>query len=281
MQALAPKSDLMANLLLSQGGLNRTDGKIAEALSSYQSAHRVFQQLNDTRGQAKALVQIADLYNDGKDFTSALRYLEQASSTYRGDDSFRLAILNNRSLTLAELDRPGEALVQLREAMRLAREIDSPALQAVIGRNIARAQLRMGRIADAEGTIAQVRRVDPRPGDEDTRALQSIAAQAAFQRGRKVQAAQLIDQSFKGVDLATTTVLQRDAHRSAYEIYSAVGRTDDALRHLQALKRIDDEIDPAGDIDRPCADGGAVQFRQSGTSNCADEGGRSATQHRV
>lgn len=240
-RALAPKSDLMANLLLSQGGLDRADGKIAEALNAYQSAHRVFQQLNDTRGQAKALVQIADLYNDGKDFTSALRYLEQASSTYRGDDSFRLAILNNRSLTLGELGRPAEALIQLREAMRLAHEIDSPALQAVIGRNMARAQLRMGRIADAEAMIAQVQQVDPRPGEEDTRALQSIAAQAAFQRGRKAQAVQLIDQSFQGVDPATTTVLQRDAHRSAYEIYSAVGRTDDALRHLQALKRIDDE----------------------------------------
>ncbi len=240
-RTLSPKSDLMANILLSQGGLNRADGEIADALNAYQSAHRVFQQLNDPRGQAKALVQIADLYNDAKDFTSALRYLEQASSTYRGDDMFRLAILNNRALTLAEMGRSADALTQLREALRLARRMDSAALQAVIGRNIARAQLRMGRIGEAEATIAEVRRADPRPGAEDIRALQSIAAQAAFQRGNAAEAARLIDRSFAGVDLATTTVLQRDAHRSAYEIYNAVGRTADALRHLEALKRIDDE----------------------------------------
>lgn len=240
-RALAPTSDLMANVLLSQGGLDRADGRISDALDAYQSAHRVFAHLNDGRGQAKALVQIADLYNDAKDFASALRYLEQASSTYRGDDSFRLAILNNRALTLTELSRTADALAQLHEALRLARRMNSPALQAVIGRNIARAQLSMGRVADAESMIAEVVRADPRPDVEDRRAMDSIAAHPVFQRGRSIEAARLIDRSFDGVDLKTTTVLQRDGHRSAYHIYSAVGRTADALRHLEALKRIDDD----------------------------------------
>ncbi|MDZ7282006.1 ATP-binding protein [Sphingomonas sanguinis] len=240
-RGLDPHSDLMGNILLTQGGLARADGGIAEALNAYQSAYRAFQRLNDTRGQAKALVQIADLYNDAKDFTSALHYLEQASGAYRGDDSLRLAILNNRSLTLGELSRPGDALIQLREAMRLARRMKSPALQAVIGRNMARAALQMGRIGEAEAMIATATRSDPHATADDVRALQSIAAQAAFQRGRLGEAAQLIDRSFAGVDLANTTVLQRDAHRSAYRIYAAAGRTADALRHLEALKRIDDE----------------------------------------
>ncbi|APX67478.1 hypothetical protein AV944_05675 [Sphingomonas sp. LK11] len=68
-----------------------------------------------------------------------------------------------------------------------------------------------------------------------------MAAQAAFQRGRAADAARLIDRSFESVDLTETPVAQRDAHQSAYRIYLAVGRTADALRHLQALKRIDDE----------------------------------------
>ncbi len=240
-RTLAPNSDLMGNILLAQGGLARSDGRIAEGLKAYQLAHRVFERLNDPKGQAKALIQIADLYNDAKDFTSALRYLEQASNNYRGDDAFRLAILNNRSLTLSELSRPADALAQRYEAMRLARKMKSPALQAVIGRNVARAQLEIGKVAQAEATIAEVARLDPQASAEDVRALRSIAAQAAFQRGRLDDAARLIDQSFAGVDLAQTTVLQRDAHESAYRIYQAVGRTADALRHLQALKRIDDE----------------------------------------
>ena len=238
---LAPQSDLLGNLLLSKGGLDRDGGNIAEALISYQVAHRVFERVGDTRGRARALVQIAGLYTDGKDLTSALRYLEQARTAYRGDDALRLAILNNRALTLAEMKRTDEALVQLREARRLAEKMHSAPLQTLIWRNIARAQLEAGRITEGRTAIARAQAVDPQAGREDTRALESIAAQAAFQSGDLADAGRLIDRSFAGVDVTRTPVSQRDAHRSAYRIYAALGRTADALRHLQALKRIDDE----------------------------------------
>ncbi|WP_322964200.1 ATP-binding protein [Sphingomonas fuzhouensis] len=234
---LAPQSDLYGNVLLSKGSLDTDSGNIAGALSAYQSAYRVFQHLNDARGQARALAQIANLYIDAKDFASALRYLEQARATYRGDDALRMVILNNRSVTLGELGRPEDALVQLREAGGLAQKLDSPALLSQVWRNIARGELRLNRIDAAQASIARARRADP----SDIRALTSVEAQAAFQRGRLTDAARLIDRSFEGVDVAHTPVSQRDAHQSAYDIYKAVGRTADALRHLQALKRIDDE----------------------------------------
>jgi signal transduction histidine kinase/CheY-like chemotaxis protein len=234
---LAPQSDLYGNVLLSKGSLDTDSGNIAGALNAYQSAYRVFQYLSDARGQARALAQIANLYIDGKDFASALRYLEQARATYRGDDALRMVVLNNRSVTLGELGRPEDALVQLREAGSLAQKLNSPALLSQVWRNIARAELRLNRIDAAEASIARARRADP----SDVRALSSVEAQAAFQRGRLAEAARLIDRSFQGVDLTRTTVSQRDAHQSAYHIYAAAGRTADALRHLEALKRIDDE----------------------------------------
>lgn len=238
---LAPRSELYGNILLSKGTLDRDRGDIAGALEAYQTAHRGFQGLNDARGQARALVQLADLYNDGKDFASALHYLELASTTYAADDSLRLVILNNRSLTLGELGRVQDALVQLRAARTLAQQINSPALLAQVWRNMARAELKIGRIAAAEAAIAKAGEIDPNAEEADRRALSSIAAQAAYQRGELQHAASLIDQSFAGLDVGRTSVSQRDAHQSAYEIYTAVGRTADALRHLQALKRIDDE----------------------------------------
>ncbi len=233
----APQSDLYGNLLLSAGGLDTDGGRIADALGTYQGAYRIFQHLNDMRGQARALVQIANLYLDAKDYVSALRYLEQARAIYRGDDSLRMVILNNRSVTLSELGRVDDALDQLRDAASLARKMKSPTLLAQVWRNMARSELRRGHVAAGEGAIARARRVDP----SDQNALDAIAAQAAFQRGRAADAARLIDRSFQSVDLTETPVAQRDAHQSAYRIYQAVGRTADALRHLQALKRIDDE----------------------------------------
>lgn len=233
----APRSELYGNLLLSLGGLATDDGKIAEALDTYHSAYRIFQHLSDARGQTRALVQIANLYLDAKDYVSALRYLEQARAVYRGDDSLRMVILNNRSVTLSELGRANDALDQLREAGSLARKMKSPTLLAQVWRNIARAELRRGSLTAGEAAIARARQADP----SDSRALDAIAAQAAFQRGRLTEAERLIDRSFQGVDVTKTSVSQRDAHESAYQIYRKAGRTADALRHLQALKRIDDE----------------------------------------
>ncbi|MET4895551.1 ATP-binding protein [Sphingomonadaceae bacterium jetA1] len=238
---LEPRSALYGNVLLSKGGLDAGRGDIAAALRSYQSAYRVFQALNDPRGQARALVQIADLYNNAKDYGSALRYLEQARTTYRGDDALRLAILNNRSLTLGELSRTGDALAQLHDARKLAEKMRSAGLQALVWRNIARADLRLNRIGAAEAAIEAAQTANPAADDDDRRALHSIAAQAALQRGRMADATRLIDQTFRGRDLSQTIVGQRDEHQTAYDIYRAVGRTADALRHLQALKRIDDE----------------------------------------
>ncbi|WP_230482999.1 ATP-binding protein [Sphingomonas sp. Leaf21] len=234
---LAPQSDLYGNVLLSKGSLDTEGGNIAAALDSYQAAYRVFQRLSDSRGQARALVQIANLYIDAKDFTSALRYLGQARTTYRGDDALRMVVLNNRSVTLDELGRTEDALVQLREVAALAQRMNSPALLSQVWRNIARSELRLGRVAAASASIERARRAD----SSDHRALTSIAAQAAFQRGDLTEAAGLIDQSFQGVDVDETATSQAEAHKRAYQIYAAVGRTGDALRHLEALKRIDDE----------------------------------------
>ncbi|WP_314374795.1 ATP-binding protein [Sphingomonas paucimobilis] len=240
-QKLAPGSELHGNVLLSKGSLDTDSGNIAGALTSYQFAYRVFQHREDPRGQARALVQIANLYIDGKDYASALRYLEQARATYLGDDSLRMVILNNRSITLGELGRVADSLVQLRDARKLAQKLNSPALLAQVWRNIARGELRLGRVDAANAAIVRARQADPEADPADRNALLSIAAQAAFQRGQYAAAARAIDESFAGVDLATTPVSQRDAHQTAYRIYAATGRTADALKHLQALKRIDDE----------------------------------------
>ncbi|OQW45177.1 MAG: hypothetical protein A4S16_13980 [Proteobacteria bacterium SG_bin6] len=71
--------------------------------------------------------------------------------------------------------------------------------------------------------------------------LNAFAAQAAYQSGDIKQAARLIGQSFAGVDLSQTDVTVISAHETAYRIYRAVGNERLALRHLEAMKRIDDK----------------------------------------
>ncbi len=51
----------------------------------------------------------------------------------------------------------------------------------------------------------------------------------------------MISSTFRGVDLTETSLSFRDAHETAYKTFSQLGRVDFALRHLEALKRLDDK----------------------------------------
>ncbi len=239
--AHAQRSKLQADIMLTQGGIAAAQLRVAEALVFYQQSHKIYRFLGDERGQAMALVIIAALYSDAKDYAGALRYLDQARQDYRVDDSLSMVILNNRAVTFGELGRYKDAEVQLRGALALARMLKSSGLQAQVYRNLARYQLRSANIPAATRSISLAARVLPNPDDTDRRSLLSVSAQAALQQGDVARAGQLIGESFAGVDLSRTTIVQREAHQTAFETYRALGESERALAHLVALKRLDDE----------------------------------------
>lgn len=239
--AHAQRSKLQADIMLTQGGIAAAQLRVAEALVFYQQSHKIYRFLEDERGQAMALVVIAALYSDAKDYAGALRYLDQARQDYRVDDSLSMVILNNRAVTFGELGRYKDAEVQLRGALALARMLKSSGLQAQVYRNLARYQLRSANIPAATRSISLAARVLPNPDDTDRRSLLSVSAQAALQQGDVARAGQLIGESFAGVDLSRTTIVQREAHQTAFETYRALGEAERALAHLVALKRLDDE----------------------------------------
>lgn len=80
-----PKSTVAGEVLLSSGGVFAAQADVAAALSEYQSAFRIFAAINDGRSEALALIYIANLYNDAKDYERALRYLDKAADDYNGD----------------------------------------------------------------------------------------------------------------------------------------------------------------------------------------------------
>ncbi|WCM29316.1 ATP-binding protein [Sphingomonas sp. QA11] len=232
---------LKGDILLSRGGLHTAKADVAAALADYQAAHAVFRDLGETRSRAVALLSIALLYQEAKDYANGLRYSSQAMEVYRGDPSLLLAIYNNRGVCLKELDRFAEAEKQFNEALALARTMKSPGREVQILRNIARAQLATGKLAAADQTIADVARVS-RAADMPTDSQDlGLAAQAALQHGDLGRATALIERSFAGVDLRTTTLAFREAHQTAYDLFKKTGRQAEALVHLEALKRLDDQ----------------------------------------
>ncbi|MET4665574.1 ATP-binding protein [Sphingomonas sp. PvP056] len=233
---------LNGDLLLSKGGLLQATASFADALKAYQLAHNIFRDIGETRSQAISLINISILYQEAEDYKNAIRYNGEALAVYKGDPGLLFSIYGSLGIDLNQLGRLAEAQVMYDKALKLAREMKSPMLEARTLRNIARGQLEAGKLALADRTIAEGLRVSR--GEDAAQARRhflELSAQSAVQHRQYRQAERLIQQSFDGVDVTTTTLDMRDAHQTAYRIYHQLNDEHQALIHLEALKRLDDE----------------------------------------
>ena len=238
----APGTKVEAEVLMSSGGVHAGRAEPAAAFADYEAAHNIFRKIGDARDQALVLLCISTLYSDANDFTAALRYLDQAVAANGGDNKFLMSIYNNRALNLQQLGRYAEADAGYRKALTLARQMNSSTLEARVLRNIARVRLKVGDVKGAESVIRTAQSlVQGKEAGAWREQLIGIEAQAAFQRRDYRRAATLIAQRFAGVDIAETTISSREVHQTAYDTYRALGDAPQALAHLAALKRLDDQ----------------------------------------
>jgi diguanylate cyclase (GGDEF)-like protein len=119
--------------------------------------------------------------------------------------------------------------------------MDSPLLEARIITNIASAEYLQGEFANADRTATAGLRRASGAAAEWRPYLWGVKAQVAYARGDLPTAARLIERTFAGVDLAHSTMFYRDFHDTARYIYQDLGKDREALAHLAALKRLDDE----------------------------------------
>jgi len=240
---IVPADPLHGDILLSRGWIEETKGAVAPALADFQHAFGLYRSAGEQRGEAKALQNIAGIYQDAGDNERSLRYYAQATEVYHGDPAFTIAAYNNVGETLRRLGRYQAAETQYARALGAAREKGSSLLQADILTNMASARLLRG---DAEGAAILAKRallltqrreaVDQRPF------VWGVLAQLAMRRGDVGEAANLIGRTFVGVDLEHSALAYRDFHKAAAEIYARRGRPDLALQHMRAWKRLDDSV---------------------------------------
>lgn len=239
---IAGHEKLLGDVLLTKGGIFSEKVQSVEALAAYQAAHRAFAAAGDTRGQAIALQNIANLYLDGGDYENADRYYSQSEAVNVDDPVLLLTLYNNRATGLLLSERFAEAVREYGRALQIARQQKSVIFQARILGNIAKAYLEQGDTAKAGASVQQALRITAQPAAAAWRPqIAGVAAQHALQAGNVPAARRWLDVAFAGVDLSRTNASFRDAHSTAYEVYSAGGDTALALAHLQALRRLTDE----------------------------------------
>lgn len=233
---------LRGDLLHSRGILHMQKDRAALALADFQRAYRVFQRIGDPRSQSIVLQTIGTLYSAANDNDRAERYYRQASEVYDGDPALSLSLHNRRGNVLLVLERYGEAEIEYRLALKAARTMGKPLLEARVLGNLARNQVEGGRFDAADRTLA---RGFALTRDNDALAFReqflATAARLAQGRGQLQRARQLISQAFEGVDTRTTSWTFHEAHLYAYQIFARTGDARRALEHLEALRRLEDE----------------------------------------
>ena len=240
---VAPADRLHGDILLSRGWIEETKGAVAPALADFQHAFGLYRAAGEQRGEAKALQNIANIYQDAGDNERSLRYHAQATEVYHGDPAFAIAAYNNVGETLRRLGRYRSAEAQYAHALAAAKETGSTLLQADILTNMASARLLRG---DADGAARLAKRAlkltEHREASDQRPFVWGVLAQLAMQRGDTAEAARLIGRTFAGVDLAHSPLPYRDFHKAAADIYAREGQPDLALQHMRAWKRLDDSV---------------------------------------
>lgn len=232
---------LYADILLSLGRTEKLLGRHGEALDIYQRAYGVYQRIGETRSESIVLQSMGSIYNDARQFERAVQYFLDATERYQ-DPSLDLAAYNNLANAYTEMGRYAEALNYYNRALAIAADMNAAMLEARILNNIASLHVAHGEFdaADVSLDAAFDRAGDP-SGAEWARFMWGVRAQAAHGRGEEIRARNFMGRTFENVPLDQTNQHFTEFHGTAVEIYTALEDWENALAHLQAFKRLEDE----------------------------------------
>ena len=236
-----PNSKLHGDLVKSNALIQAATGKPQVALPMLHKAFEIYQGLGEARAQAIVLQNIGSIYSEARDYPRVLRYYEQANEVFSADPALKLAAHNNRGNAFKEMGEFGKAEHEYGLALGIARGMESPLLQVRVLTNLASSQQLQGKLAKADATALDGLRLATGPAGEWRPYLWGVRAQVAYARGDAATAAGYLERTFAGVDLKTSPMPYREFHATARNVYEALGRDRQALHHLAAYKRLDDE----------------------------------------
>lgn len=232
---------LFADLNVARGRIAMAMGEFDTAFISFTAGYEVFQDLGDTRSQAIVLQSLGSIYTAAGQYERSLQYFSDARERH-SDPSLDLAALNNIANAHREIGAYEAALSQYEGALAIAEEMGSPVLEARILNNIAALHVQSEAYDLAEAVLDDAyRRVEGAGSGEWLRFLQGVEAQISAGRGNYAGARDHLEQTFEGVPLDRSPQNFVEFQEVGTEIYAALGQWEQALAHMRAFKRLDDE----------------------------------------
>ncbi len=232
---------LFADLSVARGRIAMALGEFDTAFLSFTAAYDVFQELEDTRSQAIVLQSIGSIYTAAGQYERSLDYFRDAQERH-SDPSLDLAAFNNMGNAHKEIGEYEASLAEYRQALGVAEEMGSPVLEARILNNIAALHVQFDAFDLAETAIRDAYdRVEGAGSGEWLRFLEGVEAQIAAGLGSYTAAQSHLEVTFDGVPLDRSPQNFTEFHEVASEIYAELGQWEQALIHMRAFKRLEDE----------------------------------------
>lgn len=231
---------MRGNIELLHGHIARQNNDFPEALTHYRAAQSAFIAARDARGQGLTLQALGALYTNASDIQNAFRYLELAEEAYADDDVYNLSLHNNFGVALVTAERQRDAVARFQRAAAISDRLDASSYALRIRNNIAIAQIEQRQFAAAAETLRRIGPLADIPDQMLNLEINPVRALLALRSGSVQSATEIIDPVWANVDVEATGSEYKYAHTVAYQIYSAAGRTTDALRHLEAVRRHDE-----------------------------------------
>lgn len=225
---------------LLKGLLARAEQRLGDALLLFGQAHRKFITTRDRRGQALALQSIGVLYTDVSQGDDAARYFDLAREAFPTSDTvFQLSWNNNYGV--AEQVRLNHVTAErfFTAARSAAQELGNEQFANQIGLNILSARLQNKDLVGAQAMLRELSRTAIGWPEHQRGDLRALRARLALEQGDTALALDLIQPLLAGLDPETSTSRSRSLHWDAYRILREARRWNDALVHLEAVRRID------------------------------------------
>ena len=237
---------LAGDLSLAEARAHSQDEVEATALGAFQDAYAAFVEVGDERGQAMALVGIANLYMRARRGERALDYLAQARDAYDADDGLALVIHNNEGAMLREFGRAEEAQRVLQTNLPRAARLGTPFPIVNTHLKLADVALDLGDIAAAREHVAATTAYAGSPSAEAWRRLALLVrARLAVAEGEDAVAERLFSEIFAGWDGTEIVAANQRSHALAAAFYERQRDLPRALAHAKALARIDADLNGA------------------------------------
>ncbi len=210
------------------------------ALRDYRQAQLGFIAARDVRGQGESLFALSMLYNVVGDGATARRYLALALETLPDDPMFQLSYANGVGASwLVEPDFAA-ALPYFERARAMAAQLGLRSQMAMIDSNISWTQASLGNYDAAIAALARMGPVERITHPEMRATGYRVLVMAAMARGRTSEALRLLDAAFADVTPETSPAPYRRLHYLAYQLAERTGNAAEALRQLEAVRRLDD-----------------------------------------